>query len=331
MTRHFFRPMKDATVTGVLHNLRCAILRDGHDGLEQVDALLRLRGVDPESLWTPKKQPKHFARGTLRRAVLGALRDGPARASEIARRVRGNVLSCARDYKCVYQCLDSLKKAGVVRREGGGGGWHGEGEREPQLANPKAALISASPRVLADLMEPVYQFGVPAWRNADAAVFKTEILRGVCGCKSRCGHQSVIFTKESSMAQESKEMSAIKDQLAIVRAEIARLRIKEETLIELLQKVSGEPVAHTSQRKRSPSIKPLVIDIMAKAGTSGATTKDVDDAVRAAEPSVAGATVGSVLSRLKADGALVYVGERYYEKRFAPPARPFEQPLRAVN
>jgi hypothetical protein len=93
--RHFFRPMKDATVTGVLHNLRCAILRDGLDGLEHVDALLRLRGVDPDSLRMYAKRPKHFGRGKLRCAVLEALRDGPMRGRDIARRVQGNGLEYA--------------------------------------------------------------------------------------------------------------------------------------------------------------------------------------------------------------------------------------------
>lgn len=118
MTRHFFRPMKDATVIGVLHNLRCAILRDGQDGLEHVDALLRLRGVDPASLRMYAKQPKRFARGTLRKAVLSALREGPARTSEIARRVLSNAMEYTRAYRCVYQCLDSMRKAGMVRRDG---------------------------------------------------------------------------------------------------------------------------------------------------------------------------------------------------------------------
>src|SRR3546814_21075649 len=48
-------------------------------------------------------------------------------------------------------------------------------------------------------------------------------------------------------------------------------------------------------------------------------------------PAVAKDTVGSVLSRLKSEGALVYVGARYYEKRFAPQNRPFDPGLRAVN
>jgi hypothetical protein len=135
------------------------------------------------------------------------------------------------------------------------------------------------------------------------------------------------------MARESKEMSAIRDELAVVQAEIARLRIQEETLVRLLRKVSGEPAEAlaTPQRKRSANVKPLVLDIMIKVGATGATSKEVDDAVRAANPAVATATVGSVLSRLKADGALVFDGERYFERKYAPAPRPFEPPLRAVN
>ena len=78
--------------------MRAVIMREGRKGLEHVDALLRLRGVDPASRVIHAKQPKHFARGTLQRSVLGALRDGPARGSEIARGVQGNVLDYAKAY-----------------------------------------------------------------------------------------------------------------------------------------------------------------------------------------------------------------------------------------
>src|SRR3546814_5620408 len=82
---------------------------------------------------------------------------------------------------------------------------------------------------------------------------------------------------------------------------------------------------------RSPSVKPMVLDIMSVVGEAGATSQEVDAKVRETNPAVAKDTVGSVLSRLKSEGALVYVGERYYEKRFAPQNRPFDPGLRAVN
>lgn len=57
---------------------------------------------------------------------------------------------------------------------------------------------------------------------------------------------------------------------------------------------------------------------MKVAGVNGASSAEVDEQVRARVPTVAKDTVGSVLSRLKSDGALVYVGERYYEKGQEP-------------
>lgn len=134
------------------------------------------------------------------------------------------------------------------------------------------------------------------------------------------------------MPKESKQMTIIKAQLAAVRTQIERLQVKEETLVELLRELSGEPIVEeTSTRKRSPNVKPLVLDFMREVADRGATSAEVDSAIRAVNPTVANYTVGSVLSRLKSDGALAYDGDRYYEKRFAPAPRPFDQGLRAVN
>ncbi len=127
-------------------------------------------------------------------------------------------------------------------------------------------------------------------------------------------------------------MSIIKSQLDAVRAQIERLHVKEETLLELLREIAGEPVNEPKPaRKRAPNVKPHVLDFMREVGERGATSSEVDESVRALNPAVAKDTVGSVLSRLKADGALGYDGERYYEKRFTPSPRPFDNGLRAVN
>ena len=126
-------------------------------------------------------------------------------------------------------------------------------------------------------------------------------------------------------AREQKDM--IEAKLAAIREQIATLRAQEKVLADLLAEMSGQKKA----RVRSPNIKPMVLDIMREAGEAGATSRQVDEAVRAQVPTVGTDTVGSVLSRLKSAGALVHDGERYYEKKFAPPARPFDGGLRAVN
>ena len=133
------------------------------------------------------------------------------------------------------------------------------------------------------------------------------------------------------MAKESRQMSVIKEQLAIVRADIERLRIKEETLVELLRELSGEPAPIlTRPRMRSPNVKPIVLDYMREVAQRGASTAEVDEHVKTRIPTVAKETVGSVLSRLKADGALTYVGERYYEKKFSPAPVSSEPQLRVI-
>ena len=133
------------------------------------------------------------------------------------------------------------------------------------------------------------------------------------------------------MGKESKQMSIIKSQLEAVRAQIERLRVKEETLMDLLRELAGEPIPiEKPVRQRAPSVKPHVLDFMREVAERGATTSEVDSAIRATNPTVAKDTVGSVLSRLTSVGALVYDGERYFEKKFAP-QRPFDGMLRAVN
>lgn len=135
------------------------------------------------------------------------------------------------------------------------------------------------------------------------------------------------------MANAREQMKMIEAELARVRADLEKLRVEEALLLKMQARMNGEPEPSKSTgRARSPSVKPLVLDAMREAGDTGATTAEVDEIVRQQVPSVAKDTVGSILSRLKSEGALVYSGERYYEKQFAPkPDSPFDRGLRAVN
>jgi hypothetical protein len=134
------------------------------------------------------------------------------------------------------------------------------------------------------------------------------------------------------MASAKDQMKTIQVELERVRAEMQRLQAQEDILVGLLRKLSGEAEVVQVARKRAPSVKPLVLDIMKELGPKGATTASVDELVRAKNPAVAKDTVGSVLSRLKADGALVFDGERYYDKQFAPkPGTNWVEALRVVK
>lgn len=119
------------------------------------------------------------------------------------------------------------------------------------------------------------------------------------------------------MTTAREQMKMIDEKIDRIESEIGRLNAQLEVLLELKAEANGEP-SPSAPRRRSAKIKPLVLDIMARAGFAGATTADVDREVREKVPTVAKDTVGSILSRLKGDGALTYDGERYYEKRFTP-------------
>ena len=134
------------------------------------------------------------------------------------------------------------------------------------------------------------------------------------------------------MATAREQMKTIDAELERVRAEIAQLRTEEAILIRLRAKMGGETVETVAPRKRSNGVTPLVLDLLRMAGSDGMASADVGILVREKLPGVAKDTVSSVLSRLKSDGALVYSGDRYFERKFAPkePTNPFE-PLRSVG
>jgi len=127
----------------------------------------------------------------------------------------------------------------------------------------------------------------------------------------------------------NKQMKEINEELARIEDQIRRLQIERDVLVRVRAKALGEePEPKQTVRTRAPAIKPLILDLMAQAGTAGATGSMIAEQVRDRVPAVAKDTPGSLLSRLKADGALVHDGERYYDKRFAPNTTP--EVVRAV-
>jgi hypothetical protein len=128
-------------------------------------------------------------------------------------------------------------------------------------------------------------------------------------------------------------MQAIDQELERLQAELTRIQTEISAILRVKALMLGQPTApEVTSRRRASNIKPLVLDIMRIAAESGASTAEVTALVKEKEPNVAKESVGSILSRLKADGAFVYVGERYYDAKFAPKTDkgPFE-PLRAVG
>ena len=90
------------------------IMRDSMEGLEHVEALLRIRGVEIKHV--PRKVPKHFRRGELTTSILRILRTGPRTGPEIVGEIASNKdgLSYRQAYICVYSALCRLKSKGML-------------------------------------------------------------------------------------------------------------------------------------------------------------------------------------------------------------------------
>src|SRR6056297_2376637 len=101
----------DEMINSSLHYLRARTIRDGLDGLEHIEAIMRIRGLDLEAIHVPRKNKRRFRNGALRAAVMGVLREGSYTAREIS-----DNLECQRS--CVHKCLRTLEAYGVARREG---------------------------------------------------------------------------------------------------------------------------------------------------------------------------------------------------------------------
>jgi hypothetical protein len=74
--------MQDKSIDGALLALRKQIIRGKLDGLEHVEALLLMRGVDLPRVMPPKR-PDAARRGHMARLVIGALREGPKTMREL--------------------------------------------------------------------------------------------------------------------------------------------------------------------------------------------------------------------------------------------------------
>lgn len=111
--------LNEASIARVLYFIRAEIVRDGSEGLDHVNALLEMRGHDPEAYHVPEKTPRRFkGRSSRKQAVLSALREGPATSRQLCARIARDApeLDAEAIYPSVAGCLSELKRAGVATR-----------------------------------------------------------------------------------------------------------------------------------------------------------------------------------------------------------------------
>ena len=107
--------MQDRTIDSALLNLRKQMIRGDGAGLEHVETLLRMRGVDMPRVLPPKR-PDAARRGQMQALILEALRDGPKPFRAIVDHVAHgrSEISYEAAYVRTGQRLDAMKHKGLV-------------------------------------------------------------------------------------------------------------------------------------------------------------------------------------------------------------------------
>jgi len=110
--------MQDKPIDNALLALRKQTIRGDLDGLEQVEALLTMRGVSMPRVM-PAKRPDVARRGLMRLLVMDTLRGGPATFRDVVAFVepRRPELAPRVAYIRTGQTLARMKAAGLVWRE----------------------------------------------------------------------------------------------------------------------------------------------------------------------------------------------------------------------
>lgn len=109
--------MLDKTINNALLRLRAQIIRDGLEGLQHVEAMLLLRGIDPASHYVRRKIPLDSCKQReLKIIVLDALRSGPKTAREIAQAFMRRKPEIAPDRAKirVHRATYKMRDAGVL-------------------------------------------------------------------------------------------------------------------------------------------------------------------------------------------------------------------------
>ena len=101
--------------------LRAEIVRDGRSGLSHVDALLALRGRDPDGNEVDRLVARFAGRGTLKTQLVGFLSEGPRTLKELVARVQQTRPNADehQTYHSTANCLTKLRRSGVAVTEAG--------------------------------------------------------------------------------------------------------------------------------------------------------------------------------------------------------------------
>lgn len=123
------------------------------------------------------------------------------------------------------------------------------------------------------------------------------------------------------MSRSHPKLEFLYERREELRREYEAAKARLEEVEGLIRRSKGEPATPEREpsKPRRGGLKETVIDLYQEAGEAGLTTNGCVLAAREKGIKLQPPSVSSTLSRLKADGVLMYDGERYRLKKFAGP------------
>lgn len=168
----------------------------------------------------------------------------------------------------------------------------------------------------------------PVVKLVNTAVFKTEACRGIAGSTPA----GVTNTLEVNMANSNRGEKM--KRLEALRAQYkARIEAKQKELAALESELAGFEAAfkalngqqnapasamqEVANRAARPNVKQTVLSLLEQVGPAGLNAAKAVELAAARNEAIHQASVSSLLSRFKADGAVVYDGTNYKLQKFA--------------
>lgn len=150
----------------------------------------------------------------------------------------------------------------------------------------------------------------PVVELVDTAAFKADALPGL-----RVQIPPGLPTREETNMASGK-MKIVEERLKEKREELARIQAEIALLEDILAEANGKPRASSGRQTRTP-IKKHVLTYLQNVGANGLNANMVLDMAASDHIELERASVSSLLSRLKSEGVVVYLNDKYVLKEFA--------------
>lgn len=158
------------------------------------------------------------------------------------------------------------------------------------------------------------------WRNWQTRGISTPLLLRV---RVRIPAGSSTFREPGQAMTKQGNMKLLHDRRNQLQSELAAAQARLQEVESLIRAMSGEampePSTATAGRVRRGDLNNIVLSLYEQAAEAGLSTSECVGMASKAGTPLKATSVSSLLSRLKADGILMYDGERYRLKRFAGP------------